>query len=514
LSQEVPARLSTGAPSDYLNICLREFATSPAFLQGDHATTFQDLQQRTAALTAALIARGLRRGDRLAILVSSGPCILEACLAAVQLGVILVPLNLRLTADDFQFILDDSQPRLLLVSRNLEALATNAVNGLDITVVDEERTTSLADAVCPDGPRVLDTPAPAVAPSDPLLILYTSGTTGRPKGCVLTQRSLQAPTESMRDYRRTAPGDRLLLALPLFHVAGLGLALSQLAAGGCIVFPPRGIGIETLLRLLSTSRVTEAALAPPHLSPLMDLQERESHRLYLQRMVIGGGMYDREFLDRLARTLGRGGALDLFAGYGQTEAGNFIACMNRYEQLEHPRACGKAMAHVEISVRGADGALLPTGEAGELFIRGPSIMLEYWRQPSATAAAVTDGWLRTGDIMSLDSQGFVSFVGRSKELIKTGGENVYPAEVENILRMHSSIADCCVAGIPDQEWGEVVKAFVVLRPNSELDAAGVIGWCKKSLAGYKRPRLVAFVDSIPRDANGKIQRHILIRSNS
>jgi acyl-CoA synthetase (AMP-forming)/AMP-acid ligase II len=246
----------------------------------------------------------------------------------------------------------------------------------------------------------------------------------------------------------------------------------------------------------------------------MDLQERESHRLYLQRMVIGGGMYDREFLDRLARTLGRGGALDLFAGYGQTEAGNFIACMNRYEQLEHPRACGKAMAHVEISVRGADGALLPTGEAGELFIRGPSIMLEYWRQPSATAAAVTDGWLRTGDIMSLDSQGFVSFVGRSKELIKTGGENVYPAEVENILRMHSSIADCCVAGIPDQEWGEVVKAFVVLRPNSELDAAGVIGWCKKSLAGYKRPRLVAFVDSIPRDANGKIQRHILIRSNS
>jgi fatty-acyl-CoA synthase len=514
MSPAVVPLASVETLSDFMISRLSALATAPAYILDDRTTTFEDLQRRSAELADALVARGFDHGDRLGILVSSGALILEALFAAAHLGVIVVPLNIRLRADDIQFILNDAQPRLLLVATHLETLAVGAAAAVPMVIVDEDSTASLADAFGTDVPHSIRIPEGSGVGDDPALILYTSGTTGRPKGCVLTQSSLNASTASMRDYRSLSPGERLLLALPLFHVAGLGLALSQLAAGGCIVFPTRAISIDALLRLLSTSGATEAALAPPHLPPLMDLQEREPQELSLRRMVVGGGMYDRAFLDRLTRTMGRNGSLDLLAGYGQTEAGNFVACLNRNEQLTNPGACGKALAHVEVSIRSPHGVPLPVGDTGELCIRGPSVMFGYWRQPDATALAITDAWLHTGDVMSVDSEGFLTFVARIKELIKTGGENVYPAEVENILRKHPSIAECCVAGIPDMQWGEVVKAFLVLAPNQHLDADELTRWCKSQMAGYKRPRQIAFVERIPRDGNGKVQRHLLIRPAS
>ncbi|HKY92956.1 MAG TPA: fatty acid--CoA ligase family protein, partial [Nevskiaceae bacterium] len=348
-------------------------------------------------------------------------------------------------------------------------------------------------------------PAPVRA-CDPLVILYTSGTTGRPKGCVLGQDGQVAAALATVAWHRLGPDDRWFVSMPLFHVAGLGMSLATFAAGGATVYAPRDAQAADVQRLLTDTGCTLAALAPTVLGPVMRRQATSPLPLRLTRVVVGGGMARESDLRGIRAAL----RVDTIGGYGQTEAGNFLAWLSGAEQTERPTACGRVLPHVEARVVDAEGRALPPDTVGELQVRGPSVMVGYWNDPDATRRALdADGWLSTGDLMRIDACGYLHFTGRLKELIKSGGENVYPLEVEQVLNAHPAVQDSCVFGVPDRQWGEAVHAAIVCRPGATLTADDVAAWCGPRIAGYKRPRVVTFVDAVPRDPNGKPLRRIL-----
>jgi fatty-acyl-CoA synthase len=236
------------------------------------------------------------------------------------------------------------------------------------------------------------------------------------------------------------------------------------------------------------------------LPEIIALQRTAPRAHEISRVTMGGGMHEASLVKEVRDGLGT----EILAGYGQTEAGNFVCYLNAAEQLSHPTACGRPMSHIEASIQNADGALLPAGEVGELCLRGPSVMAGYWRNQAATAAAIRDGWLRTGDMMRLDGDSFLHFVSRSKDLIKSGGENVYPREVELVLLAHPAVADACVFGVPDETWGEAVKAVIVPSAGAAPDPAALVAWCRQHIAGYKRPRYIEFMEVLPRSPLGKL----------
>jgi acyl-CoA synthetase (AMP-forming)/AMP-acid ligase II len=331
-------------------------------------------------------------------------------------------------------------------------------------------------------------------------MLYTSGTTGRPKGCLLTQAGQMASTSASLDYWRVAQEDRLLIALPLFHVGGFGILLTHFAAGAASIICRRHLATPALLDLAVAEGCRTLSVSPTLLPEILALQRTAPRDLGISRVTMGGGMHEAALVREVRDVLGT----EILAGYGQTEAGNFVCYLNATEQLKRPTACGRPLRHIQASIQDADGALLPVGEVGELCLRGPSIMAGYWRNPTATAATLRQGWLRSGDMMRQDEDGFLHFVSRTKELIKSGGENVYPREVELVLLAHPGVADACVFGVPDETWGEAVKAAIVPRTTEPPDPAALVAWCRQHIAGYKRPRYIEFLEVLPRSPLGKL----------
>ena len=303
-------------------------------------------------------------------------------------------------------------------------------------------------------------PADAPRPDDaaPWIHLYTSGTTGKPKGCLLSQRAWLASNANLAHGLSLTSDDRLLGVFPFFHVAGLGLALATLTMGGCVVVPAAA-DAEELWRVVDEESITIGSF--PGLKAALE-QPGKGTSL---RVVFGGAnMESAKTLDLLAEVVPQAA----FRGvYGSTEAGNFVTLSTGDEERERPGTIGRPLFGFDVAILGSDDQELPVGEAGELGLRGPSTMLGYWRLPEASADALRNGWLHTGDVMRLDQDGFLYFVDRSKDMIKPGGENVYSIEVETALLQHPAVVDCAVVGVPDSRWGEAVKAIVVLAPGAD-----------------------------------------------
>jgi acyl-CoA synthetase (AMP-forming)/AMP-acid ligase II len=340
--------------------------------------------------------------------------------------------------------------------------------------------------------------------------LYTSGTTGLPKGARLTNRNYLAVFELVAATSGLSyePGETALAAMPFFHVAGVNVALIALASGARSAIL-RDAAPQLILDTIGKERVNGAFLAPALIQMLMQAPGIESADLSSMRALSYGASPISEDLLRRASARFR---CEFVQFYGMTEtcgAGTFLANADHDPAKGKLRSCGAAWPGVELKIVAADGVEVPRGAVGEVVIRSPVVMKGYWNKPDATAAAIRDGWMSTGDAAYMDEDGYVFIYDRVKDMIVTGGENVYPAEVENALFGHPAIADAAVIGVPDDTWGEAVKAIVVLKVGAPPDQADIIAWARARIANFKTPKSVDFVDAIPRNLSGKILRREL-----
>jgi len=441
--------------------------------------TGADLLARTAAVAGRLAAAGLAPGDRVLVSGLGSVDLVVAHCAALRAGYVVVPVNAAYTPRELAVIAADAEPRAaVLGEEDLRAAAA----ALDLPVVVG------TDVDLPGGPPP---PLDAGGPGDPALLPYTSGTTGTPKGALLSHGNLLASAEGLRLAWRWSEDDCLILCLPLFHMHGLGVGLhGTLLAGARAVLLPRfdvddvlaaaadpGLG-ATLFFGVPTMYARLAAA--PDLGPLRGLR----------LCVSGSAPLAADLHARIAERTGHA----VLERYGMTETVMLVS--NPVDGERRPGTVG-------LPLPGVDVRLDPASD--EILVRGPNVFAGYWRRSDATAAVFTeDGWFRTGDVGAWDDAGYLAIVGRAKELIITGGYNVYPREIEDVLRAHPGVGDVAVVGTPSPEWGEVVTAYV--EPGPGFDAAAVLAWAAERLAPYKRPRLVHAVDALPRNAMGKVVR--------
>jgi malonyl-CoA/methylmalonyl-CoA synthetase len=450
-----------------------------------------ELDRASRRVAARLAGAGLRPGDRVFMSAATSMELVEAHVAALRLGLVVVPANTAYREREIAHLVGDAGPRLAVVD-DAERAAWVRRAAPDALVVgpDVARPYPPLPYDSASTPPVLD----RAGPDDPAIIGYTSGTTGVPKGAVLSHRNLLASSESVRRAWRWTADDRLVLALPLFHIHGLGVGLhGTLLAGASAVLLPR-FDADAVLDAVADHQAT-MFFGVPTMYARLAASPRLAELGRLRLCVSGSAPLPPAVFDRLAAGSGQ----RVLERYGMTETGMNVS--NPYDGERRPGTVGFPLPGVELRL----------DSRGEIELRGPNVFSGYWRRPEASSAAFTDdGWFRTGDIGELDADGYLRLVGRARELIITGGLNVYPREVEDVLLEHPAVAEVAVAGTADAEWGEVVTAWVVRAGESSPPGADELaGFAAERLARFKCPRRIVFVDALPRNALGKILRHEL-----
>ena len=470
----------------------------------ERSLSYAELEAETNQVAHWLRARGIGRGERVAILAKNRLEYLLLWFACGKLGAVMQALNWRLTAAELAPILASGQPRLLLWEQELGELVASLRPQLavELELVDIDAPAGLVAA------RELSTEAPPrveLHHSDPWLFCYTGGTTGLPKAAVLTHGNVTWNAVNTVSSWQLSHRDCAILNAPMFHIGGLNVFTSPLIhAGGCSILC-RSFDLDQLYELIATRPVT-CFFGVPAMFQSMQAHPRwaDSPLERLSLIISGGAPCPMPVFERF---WARG--IDFKTGYGLTEAGpnNFWLPPERVR--DKPGAVGWPLMHVDIRVVDDEGAELPRGEVGELWIRGPHVVPGYFEHPTANAETFVDGWLRTGDLVLRDDEGCVTIIGRRKDMIISGGENIYPAEVESVLSGHASVAEVAVVGVPDARWGEVGRAFVSLRPSAELSAEALLDYGRERLAKYKLPKSVVFLPELPRTSAGKLDKRAL-----
>ena len=475
-----------------------------ALVDAETATswTYTELDRQTSAVAAGLRAAGLQRGDRLALLTENCPQTLVLLLAAAKLGAITVPVNFRLAPHEVAFVLEDSGARLLAVSGRLADLAAEALGlAAGVQRVLDVDDASEWDALCGHDPM---SPLPDVAGGDVCVVMYTSGTTGVPKGAMLTHDNLlwnavnvvlAGPGLSQRDVT--------IAVAPLFHIGALGLsALPLLYVGGTVVVQ-NGFDPALTWRRMREYGVTTQFMVPAMWAAMTKVEGIAETRPPALRYALCGGapcpLAVIEFFVAAGWTF--------LEGFGMTELSPAALFLDAADVVAHAGSVGRPFMHVDARLVDPDDHPVPVGTVGELVLRGPTVLAGYWGRPDATAEAIRNGWFHTGDLGVADADGFVTLVDRIKDLIITGGENVYPIEVERVLQRHPAVEDSAVIGVGDREWGETVLAVVVAK--GEVTPAELIDFCRTQIAHFKCPTRVELVDVLPRNATGKLLKRTL-----
>lgn len=469
----------------------------------DEVISYRGLEDKINRLVSALIGAGLQRGDRVAILALASPLFFELLFACAKAGLILVPINHRLSAREVADVIEDADPAYVIASTDLQHL-----------LGDHQRAFLREDLLGPwlqAAPRV-ESPVPG-KPDDPVLILYTSGTTGRPKGVTLTQRNLSFLSRMANELWEFDSKSMNLVSTPLFHIGGLGWGLLAFTQGGATVLT-RESSAEALVSLMRRYPMTHAFMVPTMIQRLVDyMDDAGIVAPRIAHMAYGAAPISDALLRRALTAFGGG----FHHVYGMTETAGTIVTL---DPLDHDpdgpnpqrlQSCGRAMPWVEIAIIDPEtGSQLPSGEVGEVRVRSAAITKGYWRKDAETQHAITeDGWLCTGDAGELDADGYLYIRDRYKDMIVSGAENIYPKEIENVLELHPAITEAAVIGVPHDKWGETPWAIVALRPDAVLTAEDVIAFTRERLARYKCPTGVSFLPSLPRNASGKIMKHVL-----
>jgi long-chain acyl-CoA synthetase len=466
---------------------------------------FTQLVDAVARQAAALARHGVRARDRVALLSPNSDQLVLAIYACWWLGAVACPLNVRWSAAELAYALDDSEAALLLSDASLAGAvpaATTPRLTLDELAQEAESLAPLADT---------RTGGHALA-----ALLYTGGTTGRAKGVMLSHANFWSAAVARGAELPNSPDSLALLVAPLFHVAGLGRLVGQTLVGGACLTMAQ-FRTPAVLQAIEAHRITDTIVVPSMLQALLDDPGFAPGRVQsLKRIAFGAAPMPPDLLERALAVWPQA---EFFQAYGLTETAGAV-CINLPEnhyaaarERGLVNSVGRAGLGAEIMVADEGGRELPRGEVGEILTRGPMVMEGYWRQPEATAAAFREGWFRTGDAGRMDEDGHLFVVDRLKDMIISGGENVYCAEVEAALRTHPEVAQAAVIGLPDPLWGEAVHAVIVLREGARAGAERMTdelrAWCRTRLAGYKCPRSIGYVPQLPMSAAGKVLKNVL-----
>lgn len=494
---------------DFVDHWSRKAPARTAIRDCELSVSYADLAQRVHGLSRALAQDGLAAGDRIVHIGRNSSDQLILLFACAQLGLRLVMPNWRLTPSELREIIANAQPGRVICSPEFASLTMSEYLGSNAYRCAAGR---LADVfpLKPQANTGVTTIPSTIGKAADLLICYTSGSSGRPKGVRITQTNLLAAYEQARQWPggRWEEGFSALCSLPFFHIAGLRAAFLALAFGGTAVISPAS-SAEEIRKTISRERINKLSVVPTLLKGLLDAEaEARMHLDTLDTIFYGAAPISPDLMRRARSIL----TCDLVQIYGATETtGAALALDDADHILSGSRlgACGKALPGVEVRIERPDGTPAQSDEIGELTLKSPTIAAGYWNRPEETARQFTDGWFRTGDLAAMDSDGFVSIHGRSSGVIKTGGEKVSPEEVEQVLGEHPSVADVAVFGQPDAHWGEQVAARVVMRKGHAFDVVALIEHCRSRLAGFKCPKQIMPIDAIPRNASGKIDRPAL-----
>lgn len=480
------------------------FPDHPAILFEGHALSYRELNDQANRLAHALRAHGVERGDRVALYLPNVPAFAVCYEAALKVGAVAVSINSIFKADEVKYILDDSGARVLFTAGELLANVPHAdcpaLERLVVCEGDAQGHATLAQWLAEGAPggRALD-----LGRDEPAVLLYTSGTTGVPKGATLTHGNVVFNDYACAHHMGVRQTDRLMLFLPLFHVFGQNAIMNAAFAACATVVLHRRFVPDQVLDAIQRERATMFFAVPTIFITLlaMDLSDRDLRSIRYE--FSAAATMPQEISRRWTERFGR----PVFEGYGLTECSPF-ACYNH--DFRHKfGSVGTAVENVELKILDEDGHELPRGEWGEICIQGPGVMKGYWGRPEDTAAAIRRGWLRSGDIGTMDDEGYVFIVDRVKDMINVSGFKVWPAEVEQVLYRHPAVREVAIYGVSDPVKGEAVRAAIVLREGAAVSGEEIIAFCRERMAVYKAPAAVQLVRELPKSATGKILKRVL-----
>ena len=502
--------------AEFLQISSAVVPERTALACGDQRITYMEMAQRVNRLANALQARGVQRGTRVAVMAMNSPMYVETYYACAKLGATFVPLNYRAKKEEIVHMLNNSEASVLFVGERYLELVESLAPQLP----------KVAQRICIDG-----TPAGMfnyeellakgsddeiyvdIDETDPTALMYTSGTTALPKGVVLTYLTLSVyVVNTMSPANPEDEAEVTLLSVPVYHVAGLTAIMSSIWGGRTLAILPQ-FEPQLWLEAVQRERVTHSFIVPTMLKRIMDHPQFDKYDLSsLKLITYGAAPMPYEVVRRAVDVFKCG----LMNAYGQTESTSTMTYLGpedhhiegteeeKAKKLQRLRSVGRPMDDVQIAIMDRGNNILPPFKEGEICVTGARIMREYHGQKEATAEAIQNGWLHTGDVGYLDDDNYLFITGRTKDLIIRGGENISPGEIENCLEEHPSVVEAAVIGVPDVEWGETVMALMVLKPGKSLTEEAVIRYCKERLASFKAPSRVAFVDELPRNPLGKV----------
>jgi acyl-CoA synthetase (AMP-forming)/AMP-acid ligase II len=480
---------------------------APALTFEGTTQTYRQLNDASSRVANALLAEGVAPGDRVAVLSKNTPEFFEIAFACSKIGAVLVGLNWRLAGREIEAIAADATPKLIIASQAEGTLLTDTVRNhptLQRVIELGRKYDSWRDAATADDP----TASYSAQPNDVCLILYTSGTTGLPKGVMLTNEGMSFSPRIAEEAWGFDDSSVNLVAMPMFHIGGIGYGSSAFCSGGHTVLM-RDVDPALILRTMADYRVTHAFFVPAVINLLLNTPDVQSTDLSSLGLVVYGASPISDAVLRQAISVFGCGFMQ---AYGMTETSGTVVSLPRSDhdpdgpRVHLLRACGLAFPWTEVRLIDpktmSDAAL---GDVGEIWLRSGQVMKGYWGNPHETAHAITaDGWLRTGDAAYMDAEGYLFLFDRFKDMIVSGAENIYPAEVENVLQDHPAVREVAVIGVPSERWGETVKAIVVLKDDMHADELELINFSRERIAKYKCPTSVDFTDVLPRNASGKL----------
>lgn len=483
--------------------------TGVAVVEGEVQRTWADIHDRVKRTAGGLVAAGVKLGDRVAVLSGNNARYFELFFAVPWAGGVIVPLNTRLTFEELAFMLSDSGARALFVSAEFETVGARLLaetHSLETLIkLDDEGTCLGYEAWMSDASPVEDAGRER---EDLAGIFYTGGTTGRPKGVMLSHLNLVANALSLLTFLEVDRSTINVHAAPMFHLADIGIYCVTMA-GGRHVFLPQ-IDAVSLLDSIETHGITHCMTVPTMIDRLTkEMMAKPRDVSSLRMLGYGGSPMPGAVMEKARKTFP---GIRFIQGYGMTEAPGFTFLGPDYHTLDGPLAgkmlsAGEPIYTFDVRILDPDGNEVPRGEKGEICARGPNVMQGYWNNQEATDKTIRDGWLHTGDVGFMDEDGFVTVTDRIKDMIVTGGENVYSLEVENIIYRHLQVDACAVIGIPSEVWGEAVHAIVVPKPGAIVDTEGLLEFCRDRLAGYKVPKSIEIRETpLPLTPSGKVRK--------
>lgn len=499
--------------ADLPRVQAKQYPNARALIFQDQELTYRQLELHSNRVATALLNTGIQSGTRVAILAKDSLQSYEILFGCARIGAVLVPINWRLTAPEISYILQDAEVELLFVGSQFSKLVESIQPELKhikttIALHPGKQNWLTYENWLQSGSET--DPNIPIHPENIAVQMYTSGTTGHPKGVQLAHYSFFAIAKVFAQNNQRWIGwnhqDRSLITLPLFHIGGVWWAIRGLVAGAENILLEAFIPTDAL-QAIATHRITKTCLVPAMIQAMLaEPSCRKIDFSSLDTIVYGGSPIAETLLTKAIATFD----CDFVQIYGMTETGNCAVSLVSSDHVTgHPKrlqAAGKPFPGVSIAILNPKGEALPQGEIGEICIQSPANMVGYWKLPEATTKTLIDGWIHTGDAGYLDEDGYVYICDRIKDMICYASENVYPAEVENVLYQHPAIAEVAVIGVPDPQWGEAIKALVVLKSGMEATALDIINFARGKLANFKLPRTVEFIDSLPRTPSGKVQK--------